>query len=101
MNEIILNVLELVIVIAVALITRYVIPWVKSNIAINENTVLLTLVDAAVMYAEQTMEGGQTKKEAVTEFLKKELEERGIKVTDEQIDALIEAAVFAMKQAKN
>lgn len=99
MNDIILNILEIAIVITVALITRYLIPWIKSHIAINENEVLIDLVNMAVMYAEQTMTGGKVKKDAVIELLKKELAERGINVTDEQINALIEASVYAMNLA--
>lgn len=101
MNEIILNILELVVVIAVALITRYVIPWVKSNIAVNENAILIDLVNAAVLYAEQTMDGGKVKKDAVMALVASELAKRGINITEEQINALVEAAVYAMNQNKN
>ena len=101
MNDIVSKILELVIVVLVVFITRYAIPWLKSNTAINENTILIDLVNAAVMYAEQTLTGGELKKSVVVEFLKKELANKGIDITDEQINALVEAAVFAMKQNKN
>lgn len=101
MNELILKLMELAVIVVVIVLTRYLIPWFKSNTAINENAILIDLVNAAVMYAEQTMTGGKVKKEAVTDLIKKELAERGITITDDQIDALIEAAVFAMNQGKN
>ena len=101
MNDIILRVLELVVIAVVVLITRYVIPWFKSNIAINENAILIDLVNAAVLYAEQTMTGGKVKKDAVMALVTSELAKRGINITEEQIDALVEAAVYAMNQNKN
>lgn len=100
MNDITLKVLEIVVIIAVVLITRYVIPWFKSNTAINENTILIDLVNAAVMYAEQTMTGGETKKEAVMNMLLEWSNRMGIGITEDQIDTLVEAAVFAMKKVK-
>lgn len=98
MNDIILKILELVIVIAVILITRYVIPWFQANTAINETVILNELVTSAVMYAEQTMTGGKVKKEAVINLLQSELSKRGINITEEQMNTLIEAAVFAMNK---
>ena len=98
MNEIISKVLELVVVIAVVWVTRYVIPWFKSNTVINENAILIDLVNAAVMYAEQTLTGGQVKKEAVMKFVLEQMAELGISITEDQVNALIEAAVFAMNQ---
>lgn len=100
MNDITLKILELVVVVAVILMTRYVIPWIKSNTAINQNAIIVELVNAAVLFAEQTMTGGSVKKEAVMSLVCDALAEKGIDVTHDQIDALIEAAVFAMNQNK-
>lgn len=100
MNDMTLKVLEIVVIVAVILVTRYLIPWFKSNTEINENAILIDLVNAAVMYAEQTMTGGTVKKEAVMNMLQEWLTRKGIGITEDQIDALVEAAVFAMNKVK-
>lgn len=53
--------------------------------------------------AEQTILGDKTgpeKKTIVTKFLKKQLQKKNISISDEQLNTLIEAAVYAMKQEK-
>ena len=100
MNDITLKILELIVMVATILITRYVIPWIKSNTAINESAILNDLVASAVMFAEQTLDGGKVKKDAVMDLLAGELEKRGIDITKEQMNALVEASVFAMNQGK-
>jgi len=100
MSDIILRILEFIVVIAVVAVTRYVIPWFKSNIAINENEILIDIVNTAVMYAEQTLDTGAVKKKAVMDLVLNQLSKRGIVVTEDQVNALVEAAVFAMNKMK-
>lgn len=100
MNDVILKLLELVVMVSVIIITRYLIPWIRSNISFSQYSVVLSIVDAAVMYAEQTMTGGQIKKEAVMDLVTNELNKRGIEITVEQVNALVEAAVYSMNQEK-
>ena len=60
-------------------------------------------MNVAVDAAEQTIKAsgaGAEKKAIVTEFLKEMLTAKNISISDDQLDKLIEAAVFAMKNSK-
>ena len=99
MREIILEIVKLTIMIAVLLITKYAIPWVKAK---TDNTIMQALIDwtmQAVLAAEQTHDAGTgvEKKAIVTEFIKKMLLQKNISLSDEEINTLIEAAVRQMK----
>lgn len=99
MRDIILELLKLTIMIAIFLITRYAIPWIRAK---TENSVMQSLIDwsmQAVMAAEQTHDAGSgvEKKAIVTEFIKKLLLQKNIALSDEEIEMLIEAAVRQMK----
>ena len=98
MDEILFEVLRCVIIVVCLVITRYVIPYLKQMIDKQQNEVLNALVQVAVQYAEQCYETGKEKKEIVTEFLKTQLLAKNITITDEQLNALIESAVYILKQ---
>lgn len=103
MNEILFEVLKAVIIIAIMVVVRYLIPWIKENTDLAKNQMLMDIVTAAVQYAEQTITGsgtGAEKKSIVTEFLKEQLMAKNISISDEQLNALIESAVYAMNMAK-
>ena len=103
MNEILFNVAQLVVIIAVTLATKYLIPWIKNNTKIAENDIVSDIVDVTVRYVEQTMGKpgmGKTRKEMVTQFIRSQLAERKIQITDEELNALIEAAVYVMNTEK-
>lgn len=101
MNNITFTILKMVVSIAAALVTAYLIPYIKSCTKTAEQEEILKIVDVAVRAAEQTMKDGRLKKEDVTAFVTTWLNGRGIKVTDEQLDKLIESAVYSMKNADN
>lgn len=102
MNEILFEVLKAVIIISIMVAMRYVVPWIKENTDLAKNQILMDIVTAAVQYAEQTIGkgSGAEKKAIVTEFLKKQLEAKNLSISDEQLNALIESAVYAMNLAK-
>lgn len=100
-NEIIMDVVKTCIVLATFIITRYLVPWLKAQIENSEYKWMATIVEDAVKYAEQTIREsgkGEEKKALVLEFIQNQLTIKGIKVTDEQLDALIESAVFGLKK---
>ena len=95
MRDIYLEIAKLVLMILAALITRYAIPWIKSK---TDNAVMQSLIDwtmQAVLAAEQTHGAGTgaEKKQIVREFIQKILVQKGVALTDEEIDTMIEAAV--------
>jgi LL-H family phage holin len=97
MNEITFMILKIVISITAALVTVYLIPYIKSQTKTKQQEEILQMIDIAVKAAEQTLKTGKAKKADVIEYMVKWLNEKGIKITDEQLDKLIEAAVYTMK----
>lgn len=103
MNEILFEVIKVVVMVAVLVITRYLIPWLKAKIGVDKLAVAEKWVKYAVLKAQQVLweKNGQDKKAYVTEFLKEILIAKNIALSDEQLDVLIEAAVKQMKIEEN
>lgn len=87
-------VFEALIALAAALITAFVIPWVKKKTAGQDREAMLAWVDIAVAAAQQLYHDldGAKRKAYVVEFLS----ERGYSVCDTALDAAIEAAVLRL-----
>ncbi len=102
MNDITFMVLKVVISICTALVTVYLIPYIKTLKEDKRYAQLLAMVETAVKAAEQTWksETGQYKKSEVLSFVAHWMEENGVKVTQEQLDQLVECAVYRMKQGE-
>ena len=95
MREIYIEIAKLAIMLMCAAVTRFLIPWIKSK---TDNAVMQSLIDwtmQAVLAAEQTHGAGTgaEKKQIVREFIQKILAQKGVELTDEEIDTMIEAAV--------
>ena len=100
MNDITFNILKIVIAIATAIISAYVIPLLKENLKDAKYQRLAEMVDIAVRAAEQTIKGsgqGALKKDEVLKFVGLWMETHGIDVSEEQLDQLIECAVYNLK----
>lgn len=83
-----------------AVITYYVIPVLKGKISADQWNEMVKWVTIAVKAAEQLKDAGlitMPKKDFVIAFLK----DKGITITDSELDALVEAAVFEINKAKN
>lgn len=98
MNEITFNVLKIVISIVSVIITLYLFPIVKKYLQSKNQDELLAMIQIAVRAAEQTIGSGNgvIKKEEVLNWIHNWLKEKGISITEEQLDQLIEAAVWSM-----
>lgn len=86
-------ILDAVMALIVAVMTAFVIPWVKSKTTASQYDQIKMWVSVAVQAAEQLYVGsgrGAEKKEYVVEFLRS----KGLKVDADTLDKLIEAAVF-------
>ena len=80
-----------------AVITYILVPYIRTKTTQGQRDTLLFWVSVAVSAAEQIFAGSglgekKKKKEYVVEFL----DGKGIKISAEQLDALIEAAVFEL-----
>jgi len=104
MNEITFTALRLLTMILMALISAYVIPWIKTRIG-NERLEQISQWAAwAVSWAEQIVDktgAGADKKIMVESFLRDLLAAKGLVLTDQQIEILIESAVRQMHTTEN
>lgn len=96
MSDITFTILKIVVSVCAALLTVYAIPYMRSQMEGEWSAALLDIIDVAVRAAEQTIEGGKVKKEWVVAFVTNWLNQNGIKITEDQLDKLIEAAVYSM-----
>lgn len=98
MDDMTFIILKIVVSVAAALVTGFVIPLLKEKITDIRYQRLLDMVEVAVRAAEQTIGDGygHVKKDEVIKFVTDWMLSHGIKVTEEQLDQLIEAAVYSM-----
>lgn len=88
-----------VITLLVAVVTTFLIPYIKTNVTSEELTTIKTWVSIAVQAAEMiyTESGkGSEKKQYVIEFLNS----KGFTLNIEELNNLIEAAVWELKLAE-
>ena len=100
MNDIIYLIIKIVVVFLATFLSVYVVPFLKAKVEQMTDVKLLEAIKAAVQAAEQTMVGGEVKKEEVLRYMQEWLKENNINISYEQLDKLIESAVYALKQAK-
>ncbi len=92
MNIDITAIINAVIALAAAVISTFLIPWIRSKTAGEQREQLIAWVKIAVAAAEQIYVGtgrGKEKKQYVIDFLAK----NGFTVNTQSVDAAIEAAV--------
>ena len=89
-------VINAVIALIAALISAFLIPWLKRNTSAKDREELLKWVEIAVMAAQQLYHqlDGAKRKEYVMDFLHK----KGYNVLSAEVDSAIEAAVLKLHQ---
>lgn len=99
MNDVTFIILKLVVSVCAALVTVYLIPYIKTLREDKRYAQALDIVQTAVRAAEQSLknESGEFKKSEVLTFCAHWMDEHGIYISQEQLDHLIECAVFQMK----
>lgn len=102
MSDIVFEALKLIVMIVGLLIARYAVPWLKQKTENEKTEQILVWVEQAVLMAQQVhwAKTGEERKQIVLGILKQIIEEKGIQITDEQLDTLIEAAVKSMKMGE-
>jgi len=91
-------VFELIIAILSCILLNVVIPYIKGKVTEQEYAELLLYIDIAVSAAEQIYVGSGRGKEKKA-YVIKWLMDRGFSVDDKRIDAMIESAVYDLKEA--
>ena len=91
------TIVEAVAALIAAIITAFVVPYIKSRTTTNQQQQITAWVRIAVTAAEQIYAGsgrGEEKKAYVIDWLRK----HGVTVDESKLDALIEAAVFELNK---
>ncbi len=92
-------IIEAVIGLAVAVLTTVIVPYIRSRTTATQQAEISTLVKVAVTAAEQIYIGsgkGAEKKAYVLAWL----QSHGVVVDGDKLDALVESAVYAMKNGE-
>lgn len=89
-------IVQAVIALIAAIVTAFVVPWVKSKTTAAQQEQLLVWAKLAVAAAEQIYAGpgrGEEKKKWVIDWLAS----KGLKVDEATVEAAVEAAVFNLQ----
>lgn len=99
MHDIIFTAVKLVVMILALIVSRYLVPWLKTHVQTNTLEAAANWAVQAVLFAQQVMKSssGEEKKETVASFLEQIFKQRGLKISSEELDILIESAVKEMK----
>ncbi|HAS91921.1 MAG TPA: holin [Clostridiales bacterium] len=100
MNNVVYQIATLIISLIGVVLTSLVVPLVKTKVNKNKLTIAEMWVNVAVAAAEQIFSApqqGTNKKKYVIEFLNS----KGITLTEEELNVLIEAAVYELNRAKD
>lgn len=98
-KEIIELIIKLVIAFVFFLLSKYAIPWLKSNVGEGKIAEIQTFAEWAVRSAEQlyTEEQWQKKKEYAMQYVAEKTADIGLQLTIADIEALIESTVNYIK----
>lgn len=97
--ELITKIVEAVVTILLALISAYVIPWLKNKVGDDKYATIVEFAEIVVRSAEKlyTPEEWEKKKEYALELVMAKADAIGLKLGYDEINAIIEGAVQAVK----
>lgn len=93
------QIITLLISVIGVVLTYFVVPWIKSKTTTSQLDMIKLWINIAVAAAEQMKAAGlitDDKKSYVVKFVR----DKGVTITDQELDALIEAAVYEINKAK-
>lgn len=99
MREYMVEIVIFVITVCGVILTKNVIPYLKALVKNSEYSDIYDMVETAVKAAEQKCsqpKQGKAKKAEVVAFITHWLNEKGINLTEDEIDRIIEATVYSM-----
>ena len=99
MSEMTLEILKVIVMLAVILVTWYLVPWIKELIGATKMEEIRKWAKDAVKAAQQVHEAepGAERKKIVVDIMRGILLRKNIDMSDKELEVLIEAAVKAMK----
>lgn len=99
-RDILMQILKLVVMVATALITTYLIPWIRAHTNTEKIYAIMRWTREAVLAAEQIYgaQTGEEKKKYALDLLHDIVEAANINMTKAELEMLIEAAVGEMNK---
>lgn len=91
------SIVNAVIALLAAVVSTFLVPWIKGKVEAQKLEKIMDWVTIAVSAAEQIYKEsgmGEKKKQYVLDFL----EDKGLTVDINSVDAMIEAAVYGLKE---
>ena len=88
------DIVTAVLALIAALITRYVIPWIKAKTTLEQQKRIQAAIDTVVFAAEKLYGSGKGKEKK--EYVLTQLRAKGFDINDEMVGAGIEAAIMAL-----
>lgn len=98
-NDLLTIIVQAIAIMAGAILIRYVAPLLIQMLRSHNYMLAADIVETAVQAAEQTIRGyhrGEERYRFAIERIRRALNEKGINIPIEQIDLMIEAAVYAL-----
>lgn len=99
MNDFTYLILRIVTTLIALVVAYYVVPLIKQSLDKLQDDKLAEFIRMAVYAAQQTLkdEKGEMRKQYVVDRVSEWLNEKGISITTDQLNVLIESAVLTMK----
>ena len=97
--ELITKLVESIVTVVIILISAYVIPWLKNKIGDDKYATIVEFAEIVVRSAEKiyTPEEWEQKKQYAVMMVKEKASQLGLNISAEEINAIIEGAVQAVK----
>lgn len=102
MSDITFEVLKLIVMVVAVVVARYLIPWLKTSVNEYKMNQIIRIIESAVQMAQQvySSEPGEARKEIVVNYVHRMLVKKGLSISEEELDTLIEAFVKQLKVAE-
>ena len=84
-----------------AILTAFVVPWIKSKTTTNQQEIITILARTAVLAAQQIYDNNGAKKAYAENYITEQLKKYGLSLDERAISAAIEAALKAIKLETN
>lgn len=99
MSDIVFEAVNLIVMICAALVSAYIIPYMRSTIGDRKIQEIADWAERAVLFAQQTMSAkpGAERKAYVVDFLTEIATANKVPITVTQIDILVESAVKQLR----
>lgn len=97
--ELITKLVEAIVTVVIVIISAYVIPWLKNKVGEDKYTTIIEFAEIVVRSAEKiyTPEQWQEKKQYAVNLVIEKAKNLGIDLSVEEVNAIIEGAVQAVK----